>query len=724
MRLAILILFILLSKWIVSQNIESKDEIYLLKQHLQQSRTSIDKAFILSELSLKYGEINLDSSIYYARKNLVLAKQLNNSELLADSYYTLGVSFKNYGQLDSAGICLFVALDLYKDSNKKIITSIAIGEFYRANAELEKARIFLTRAINDSKTTNNEKNLPHAFNRLGATYFELSINNEVIDGVFEDSLYKTINIVDSSIFWSNKFKIDEYIVSNYNILGACYQHLRNYSKAISYLNLALNAAIESNKLIEVPMIYRNISLNYMKINEFDVAKEMALKGVIMSDSLKLSSSLYFNYYTLALIGYASQDYKLALNYLAKADSVKNIINAENSKAEFKKLETRYKTKEKELLIDQQNIKLDRIKKQFNYIIFSSVLVFFIILGGIFFILRIRKINRLMELKNVEIEKSSQELKKVSQFKNDLMGMIAHDLKNPLNTILNFSKMGTRDNAIDITKLKNNSANIESAALNMLNIVNNIIDLQNFEQAKLNLSKTENYIRQLINNSVENVTLLCSQKNISINNTVSNNIAIKCDKELIERVLVNLLTNAIKFTPVNETILIQHEIVDGFVKINITDKGPGIPQDKIPLLFNKYSRVEIRNSGFSNSSGLGLAFSKLVINAHAGKVGVESELGNGSCFWFSLKVSKIQEQTLINRQELTETQLNYSNEFLQEIAPLQKKLEEFHFYETSEILNTINNFSCKHSEYGYWKGQIENAILYSNKDKYIELIKIK
>ncbi len=330
----------------------------------------------------------------------------------------------------------------------------------------------------------------------------------------------------------------------------------------------------------------------------------------------------------------------------------------------------------------------------------------------------------MELKNVEIEKSSQELKKVSQFKNDLMGMIAHDLKNPLNTILNFSKMGTRDNAIDITKLKNNSANIESAALNMLNIVNNIIDLQNFEQAKLNLSKTENYIRQLINNSVENVTLLCSQKNISINNTVSNNIAIKCDKELIERVLVNLLTNAIKFTPVNETILIQHEIVDGFVKINITDKGPGIPQDKIPLLFNKYSRVEIRNSGFSNSSGLGLAFSKLVINAHAGKVGVESELGNGSCFWFSLKVSKIQEQTLINRQELTETQLNYSNEFLKEIAPLQKKLEEFHFYETSEILNTINNFSCKHSEYGYWKGQIENAILYSNKDKYIELIKIK
>lgn len=713
-------IFINLGLFANKQNI---DQINYLKNQLANSKSNIDKIINLNKLSINYNETNLDSSIFYAQKALLLAKKINNKSLIADSFYTLGTTYKSIGKLDSAGYYLFGALDIYKDPNKKIITTIAIGEYYRANAELEQAIFFLNKAINDAKKTKNFKNLPHAFNRLGAVYYERSVDNSIIDGFFKDTLDKTIAFIDSSFYWSEKLKIDDYKVSNYNILGACYHKLENYTKAMYYLNLALATAESDNQLIEIPMIYRNISLNYLKTNQLELAKKMALIGAAKADSLQLNSSLAFNYYALVLIGEAMNDDKLSLEYLNKKDSVQYLVNSEIAITKAKELETKYKTKEKELLIEQQNAKLEKTQKRYNYIIIGGVFSLLIILTGVFFILRIRKINKLLELKNTEIEKSSIELKKISRFKNDLMGMIAHDLKNPLNTIINFSQMGNYEKKNDASEQKKHIKNIESAALNMLTIVNNIIDLQNFEEAKINLKLSENSIHSLLEESLKNVSLLCAQKNIKINNTVGSIMTLKCDRELMERVLINLFTNAIKFSPNNETISIEKEIEDDFVKIKITDKGSGIAPDKIPLLFNKYSRAEIRNSGFSTSSGLGLAFSKLVVNAHGGEIGVVSEIGNGASFWFTLKVVKNTSQSTIEKVVVLGNNFNYSNLFLEEIIPLKQELKSYQFYETGEILAVIKNYTSENEEFEYWKNEIENAILYSNKIKYLELIAI-
>lgn len=723
MKIIIITCFFILINLGLFANKQNKDEINYLKNQLTNSKSNIDKIINLNKLSINYNETNLDSSIFYAQKALLLAKKINNKSLIADSYFTLGTTYKSIGKLDSAGYFLFGALDLYKDEEKKIITTIAIGEYYRANAELEQASFFLNKAINDARKTKNFKNLPHAFNRLGAVYFELSVDNSVIDGIFKDTLYKTIAIIDSSFFWSEKLKINKYQVSNYNILGACYRLMKKYDKSIYYLNFALQEANENNKIVEIPMIYRNLSLNYLETKQFDLAKTMALNGAAMADSLKLNSSLAFNYYALMLIGEAIHDDKLSLEYLHKKDSVQYLINSETAIKKAKELETKYKIKEKELLIVQQNARIEKNQKRLNYIVFGGVFALLIIAVGIFFILRIRKINNLLESKNTEIEKSSKELIKLDQFKNDLMGMIAHDLKNPLNTILNYSKLNNYDNNISDRTQKKHLENIESAAINMLTIVNNIIALQNFEEAKINLSLSENTINNLVTESLKNVSLLCSQKNITINNAIGKNLFIKCDRELIERVFVNLFTNAIKFSPNNETISIEHEIENGFVTIKIIDNGPGIAPDKIPLLFNKYSRAEIRNSGFSTSSGLGLAFSKLVVNAHGGEVGVASELGNGACFWFRLKVENYTSQVNTEQLVVLTNNFNYSNEFLEDIVPLKQKLKSFQFYETSEILNAIKNYTCENQEFEHWKNEIEHAILYSNKTKYIELITI-
>ncbi|MDP6507225.1 MAG: ATP-binding protein, partial [Planctomycetota bacterium] len=113
------------------------------------------------------------------------------------------------------------------------------------------------------------------------------------------------------------------------------------------------------------------------------------------------------------------------------------------------------------------------------------------------------------------------------------------------------------------------------------------------------------------------------------------LLLSCDAELIKRVIQNLLGNALKFTPSDGTISVS--ILNGgdTVKIAITDSGPGIPEDYRDKIFEKYGQVEARQQGKKYSTGIGLSFCKLAVEAHGGEIGVDSEVGKGSTFWFKI-----------------------------------------------------------------------------------------
>lgn len=330
-------------------------------------------------------------------------------------------------------------------------------------------------------------------------------------------------------------------------------------------------------------------------------------------------------------------------------------------------------------------------------------------------------NRSLKNKNVEIEDANVRLLNLTKYKEDLTSMIVHDLKNPLNSIINYTRVKNQHENYD-------PQNIEGAAHKMLDLVNNIIDVQKFEETKYELNLSQISLNSLVKSALQNVQVMLNQKNISVDIRIVDSVLLKCDRELIERVFVNLLTNAIKFSPNNKTISIETELNNELVKIKIMDEGPGIAADKIPLLFNKFARAEIRKIGFSTSSGLGLAFSKLVIEAHGGTIGVEParaqkpELNDGACFWFTLKFSKSDDGNANDVSVKHESELIFSNELSAAILPLKKILANFRFYETSEILDAVNNYQCTGREFTLWKTKVENAVLNSNKESYLELIK--
>jgi two-component system sensor histidine kinase/response regulator len=230
-----------------------------------------------------------------------------------------------------------------------------------------------------------------------------------------------------------------------------------------------------------------------------------------------------------------------------------------------------------------------------------------------------------------IKQMNQSLIELSQFKEDMTNMIVHDLKSPLNIIVNSEVIGDEDLRLDMVK---------ESGYRMLNLIHNILDVYKYGNVAFDLNIGQFRLVDVINDALNEVNFIVKNSaiNVVINENV--NIEIKADKELIRRVFSNLLSNAVKFSPTNGTITID-TIVDqnNMVRVSVANDGPCIPKVRQEYIFERFGQNEKRDSGHMSSTGLGLTFCKMAIEAHKGKIGVISETDTGVEFWFTLPESK-------------------------------------------------------------------------------------
>ncbi len=241
----------------------------------------------------------------------------------------------------------------------------------------------------------------------------------------------------------------------------------------------------------------------------------------------------------------------------------------------------------------------------------------------------------LENKTIEIADQRDALKRTLQtnkqlegFKESVISMIIHDLKNPLNSIIGLSSLN------DPIFIKH----IHNASRQMLHLVENILDVRKYETNSLKLFLVHSDLKQLSNEAIEEVSFLLKQKNNRIiNNTFS--FELQLDPDIIRRVYVNLLTNAIKFSPENGPITLNSEINDSHIIISISDEGAGIAIEDQDSIFDLYQQIDAKKSGKVNSTGIGLSFCKMAIEEHQGKIWVDSQYKKGSRFIFKLPINK-------------------------------------------------------------------------------------
>ncbi len=310
--------------------------------------------------------------------------------------------------------------------------------------------------------------------------------------------------------------------------------------------------------------------------------------------------------------------------------------------------------------------------------------------------------RAEELKTVNIK-----LQRLGKFKEEMTGMIVHDLKNPLNSVISLAEN-------DIVK---------QSGKQMLNIVMNILDVQKFEDAEIQLKLTNNSIFEVSKAAIYQVKLLYEQKNIKIKNQIENYVA-KIDPEIIERVFVNILTNAIKHTPNNGIITLEAiENLPDYIRVKITNTGMGIPLDKLHSVFGKFKQLKAKKSGITAATGIGLTFCKIFIEEHGGKIGVDSEVGKNTTFWFTLPVGE-QGSAKINSTKGSpeKERLILTPEEIEILKPLLSKLQKLVVYESSAIEEILGQIDFSKTEnLDKWKRQMDNATYALNEEKYKVLI---
>ncbi|MCK5535657.1 MAG: hypothetical protein KAI79_02460, partial [Bacteroidales bacterium] len=313
-----------------------------------------------------------------------------------------------------------------------------------------------------------------------------------------------------------------------------------------------------------------------------------------------------------------------------------------------------------------------------------------------------------------LEDANTKLKELDQFKEGMTGMIVHDLKNPLNSIINIPLFFSLERQI---------ANMKQSGKQMLNMVMNILDVYKYEDTEMVVDKSNYSLYELSQNAINEIRFLAEQKNITIENAIPTQTGVQADKEIIERVFVNLLTNAIKYSQNNGKITLQgFQTLEGFIQVSVTDNGQGIPKDKLDSVFDKFEQVLAKKSGEVRSTGLGLTFCKIAVEAHSGEINVESEEGKVTSFLFTLPtgkefevVAKTEELVKSNNITLTDEDKNILNPY---ITDLQNLL----VYETSEIEEILNeiNFTASASLQN-WKTEIDGVLFNMNEEKYTELI---
>jgi signal transduction histidine kinase len=235
----------------------------------------------------------------------------------------------------------------------------------------------------------------------------------------------------------------------------------------------------------------------------------------------------------------------------------------------------------------------------------------------------------------ELKEQYEKIKRLEKLKDDLSHMIIHDLKNPLGTILLSAEMLQKENHHSETERKV-ILTVSKAAGDMKRMIENLLDIGKMEKDKLQLNPTVTQVGPFIETVLTHARESGMVENrivTFLNDAPQSQISI--DRELIQRVIVNLLSNAVKHTEHFGHITIRvEEIAHGqAMRISINDNGSGIAREYHEKIFEKFEQVNIKDQ--RAGSGLGLTFCKLAVEAHHGRIWVESEMGKGSTFFIEL-----------------------------------------------------------------------------------------
>lgn len=255
------------------------------------------------------------------------------------------------------------------------------------------------------------------------------------------------------------------------------------------------------------------------------------------------------------------------------------------------------------------------------------------------ILELRQAARVKEALLAEtlkqVEESRKKVVALEALRDDLNHMIVHDLRNPLTGIVSITELFLSGLLGSLSgEQKKYLETVQLSARRLTNLISDLLDLAKLEAARLEVKKV-NLKAEDLQNNLSWIEASAHQEGKKIDWGIEKGLTIKADEKLLVRILENLLSNALKHTEKGGRITLNIKKIPDRILFEVIDNGEGIPAEYLDKVFEKFFKVEHQKLKSKIDTGLGLAFSKMAVEAQGGTIAVESEVGKGSRFYFHL-----------------------------------------------------------------------------------------
>ncbi len=550
-----------------------------------------------------------ESSKTLGLKAIELARSINDRQALMKAYSFTGVAYRNIGYFDEAIHYYSLGFDIAQELNdieQMCYGYINLGNLHFYLESPEKALAYLNKVRPLLRKIDNKNIEGYLYLNLGRAKLQ--------SGDYDSALY----YIGNSLVIRKKQKDNNAQAACLKYLGDAYLKKKdfnkaflNYEKAQEVYDLSLDKHLLGNLKV-------NLARAYMESNHLGRAQQNADRALSLAIELHSLSIIEGAYLVLSEIAYRKRRFEASAQLLQKAMVYQDSINSQELQDQLERFS--FSMEKLQFKYDKEILRLKNRQRQIIYL-----LVFVFLLAIIAVIIRV---NYLMKKKNTSLSRQNREINSLSKLKKDLISMIAHDLKNPLHSIIGMTQKKLQEHHVQY---------IRQSGKGMLNLITNMLEVNRMEEEEINLRKSSVALHQRVQQSLRQLGFQISQKGHTVHNQLPPDLFVEGDVQYLDRVLSNLLSNAIKFIPNAGEISISALVEEREVEIRITDNGHGISEQFQGKVFDKFWSWTYQ--GQRSSSGLGLTFCKMAIEAHGGTIGVRSVTGKSTTFWFTLKLLK-------------------------------------------------------------------------------------
>lgn len=659
-------------------------------QYAQQALTIANqlkaKALISASLN-NVGEYYLNQGEYKAAfrlffQSLSIGDSISNRAITAKSLYKLGVSCYHMNQYDIALSYQFKALKIVQTLNNDKETGAILSNIsfiYARKHYYAKALDYQYKALEIRKSIKDQREVSKSLDALGNLHLR-SHNYPQALAAFKQSLVISKQLQDKkgiATAWHNlarvytelrqyerakslyfdALKLKQGIgfrkeeIRSLRGLGRVFLLQKNYAKALEFFNqaLSLSQAIKTNR--ELVQTLNDLGDFYAQQDEPRKAlgfHQKALnKAYTSQEGFQMMDTYQYLYNTYLKL---NDQANFARFYKLHQQLVDSLGGSRDPVAEIKAMQEHYEKqkkekelatlqKEKNLLEKQNKLQKQKINRdsQVEALLLVGLLLVIIVATVLYNNYQFKhKANQQLRVLNSQLKESQEELHLSNSMKDRLFSVIAHDLRSPLNTVSGFlNLMRLQKDAMTPEEIQELTSQMINSVKSTLDLLDNLLHWSRSQMGLMKMNVQLIDIEELVDDSFNLLSLNAQSKHIELVKSIAPNCEVMVDAQMIDIVIRNLISNAIKFTNDGSVTVHCHLADNAQVEVNVQDTGVGITQEDAQKLFKVDSHFTTEGTNKEKGTGLGLLLCKELVEKNGGKIWVESKPDQGSCFKFLL-----------------------------------------------------------------------------------------